>query len=69
MLVLILLLMEYPLWGREYRDVYQVILCLNPSSDGIPALGKKETLLAYAPGGLNPSSDGIPALGRKRSLD
>ena len=40
------------------------VRCLNPSSDGIPALGRpqkqKHGILNFR---LNPSSDGIPALG------
>ena len=37
--VLILLLMEYPLWDNMYFAIVTPATCLNPSSDGIPALG------------------------------
>ena len=38
--VLILLLMEYPFWGRIMCHLTRILMGLNPSSNGIPALGR-----------------------------
>ena len=55
--------MEYPLWEVAAYDLH-INSCLNPSSDGIPALGLIALKdLRNVSQGLNPSSDGIPALG------